>query len=126
MVAMDSILEGNKVNKHFGGLMAIKNLDFSLKGGEIHGLIGPNGAGKTTLINCISGFYHADSGAIQFAGIDISGHSSPEICEKGIARTFQIPKYFANETVLRHVMAAAVFGRSSLSGRTLNLEPLRY
>jgi branched-chain amino acid transport system ATP-binding protein len=113
----ESILQGSNVTKHFGGLTAVMKLDFSVRQGEIHGLIGPNGAGKTTLLNCISGFYRHDSGVIQFKGRDISKCSPPGICSMGIARTFQIPRYFPDETVLDNVTAGVVFGGSSVSRR---------
>ena len=114
---LENILEVNKVTKRFRGLVALKNLDFSMRRGEIHGLIGPNGAGKSTLINCICGFYRYDSGAILFKGRNIAKGAPYKICGMGITRTFQIPRYFAHETVLRNVMAGTLFGRSSLSGR---------
>ena len=113
----ESILQGSNVTKHFGGLIAVNKVDFSVRQGQIHGLIGPNGAGKTTLLNCISGFYHRDSGVIQLKGRDISKCSPPGICRMGIARTFQIPRHFPNETVLNNVMTAVVFGGSTVSRR---------
>jgi branched-chain amino acid transport system ATP-binding protein len=119
---LENILEGKGVGKSFGGLVAIKKVDFCLRRGEIRGLIGPNGAGKTTMINCISGFYHYDSGEIKFGGIDIRKSSPDEICRMGIARTFQIPKCFGRETVLRNVVAAVAFGRSKLSGKDVKLK----
>ena len=113
----ESILHGINVTKHFGGLVAVKELNFSVRQGEIHGLIGPNGAGKTTLLNCISGFYPYDSGVIQFKGREIRKCSPPRICSMGIARTFQIPRYFPDETVLDNVTTGVVFGGSTVSRR---------
>ena len=70
-----ALLDIKKVSIHFGGIMALKDIDFQVQPGEIHGLIGPNGAGKTTLLNLISGTYPADSGEISING---QSHSHPE------------------------------------------------
>ena len=61
------------VNKHFGGLVAVRDLSFGAQAGEVIGLMGPNGAGNTTLINVISGEYKPDSGTVKFKGNDITG-----------------------------------------------------
>jgi len=113
----EGILQGSNVTKNFGGLVAVQELDFSVRQGEIHGLIGPNGAGKTTLLNCISGFYPYDSGVITFKGRDVSKCSPPMICSMGIARTFQIPRQFPDETVLDNVTTGVLFGGSTVSRR---------
>ena len=104
------LLEGERITKRFGGLTALKNVDFDVDKGEIVGLIGPNGAGKTTLFNVISGALPSTSGAIKFEGRNISGLKPHRICRLGIARTFQIPKPFPNMTVSENVLAAALFG----------------
>jgi ABC-type branched-subunit amino acid transport system ATPase component/ABC-type branched-subunit amino acid transport system permease subunit len=83
------MLEIKKVNKSFGGLQAIKDVDVIIKPGRIHALIGPNGAGKTTLVNIITGFYTPDGGEIIFDGKRIDGLSTHQIVDSGIARTFQ-------------------------------------
>lgn len=114
-MAESIILQGSNVTKNFGGLAAVQQLDFSVRQGEINGLIGPNGSGKTTLLNCISGFYRFDSGMIRFRDRDITKNSPPEICRMGIARTFQIPRYFADETVLNNVITGVMFGGSTVS-----------
>ncbi|MCS7115670.1 MAG: ABC transporter ATP-binding protein [Candidatus Bathyarchaeota archaeon] len=104
------MLEGFDVTKRFGGLVALKNVDFHVDEGEIAGLIGPNGAGKTTLFNIISGTFPPTSGLIKFGGEKITGFGAHKICKLGIARTFQIPKPFPNMTVYENVLAAATFG----------------
>ena len=106
------ILEGERVTKNFGGLMAVHNVDFSIDQGEIFGLIGPNGAGKTTLFNLISGAHVLTSGTTRFKGENITGLKPNQICKRGIARTFQLIKLFGNMTVLENVLLASLFGRS--------------
>lgn len=98
------MIEGKGVTKSFGGLVAVKNVDFSVKEKEIMGLIGPNGAGKTTLFNVISGFYKADEGSIIFLGKNIVGLKPYQICKLGIGRTFQLTKPFLKMTVLDNTM----------------------
>lgn len=98
------MIEGKGVTKLFGGLVAVKNVDFSVKEKEIMGLIGPNGAGKTTLFNVISGFYKADEGSILFLGKNIVGLKPHQICKLGIGRTFQLTKPFLKMTVFDNTM----------------------
>jgi len=104
------ILEGEKVTKYFGGLAAVSNVDFHVDQGEIFGLIGPNGAGKTTLFNLISAALTLKSGVIKFKGEKISGLKPYQICRKGVARTFQSVKIFANMQVRENVLLGALFG----------------
>ena len=101
-------LEVQRVTKRFGGLSANENIDFAIKEGEIVSIIGPNGAGKTTLFNCITGFYHPNSGKIFFRGEDITRHRADAICKMGIARTFQIVQVISDMTVLENVATAAL------------------
>ncbi len=107
-----SILEVEKLNKTFGGLIAVRDFDMSVEKGEIVGLIGPNGAGKTTLFNMVACFYPPDSGRIIFQGTDLAGMKPYQVCALGIARTFQLTKPFVNNTVLENVMVGA-FSRAS-------------
>jgi branched-chain amino acid transport system ATP-binding protein len=108
----DLMLEGVQVTKNFGGIIALRNVDFSVKEREIVGLIGPNGAGKTTLFNIITGFLHPTHGTIKLYGRDITRLKPYEICKLGIARTFQIPKPFSNMTVLENVLIGTLFGKN--------------
>jgi len=105
------VLEGSKVTKFFGGLAAIKDVDFYVRKGEILGLIGPNGAGKTTLFNVINGIYPPTSGVIKLNGKIISGLKPHGICKCGIGRTFQLVIPFAEMSVAENVMVGALFGR---------------
>lgn len=99
------------VNKHFGGVVAVRDLSFDVPAGEVLGLMGPNGAGKTTLINVISGEYKPDSGTVKFKGNNITGLPPHKICHLGIARTYQIPQPFINLTALQNIAVAARYGR---------------
>ncbi len=98
------ILKTEKVTKKFGGLIAVKDMDFEVNEGEIVGIIGANGAGKTTFFNCISGFLRPTSGKIVFDGKDITNYKPYQVCALGIARTFQIVRPFLNKSVLYNVM----------------------
>lgn len=101
---MENILETNQVVKQFGGLVAIDHLDYELPQGTIASIIGPNGAGKTTFFNCLTGFYQADEGDIEFNGESLIGLESHEITQLGICRTFQNIRLFNNMTVLENIM----------------------
>jgi branched-chain amino acid transport system ATP-binding protein len=98
------------LNKSFGGLKAIRNLDFTINEGEIIGLIGPNGSGKTTTLNLLTGFLKPDSGKITLMGNDITGLPRYQVCQKGVARTFQLCKPFMDFTALQNVMVGRVYG----------------
>ncbi|HEX9378840.1 MAG TPA: ABC transporter ATP-binding protein [Gaiellaceae bacterium] len=101
-----TLLELKAVDKSFGGLRVIADLDLDVKEHEIVSVIGPNGAGKTTLFNLITGIYRPDSGKIQLDGKDLVGVAPHKITELGIARTFQTLRLFLNMTVKENVMAA--------------------
>lgn len=110
------LLEVSGLTKVFGGLAAVRNVDFAVREGEIVGIIGPNGAGKTTLFNLISGFYRPSKGRISFAGEDITNLAPPSrFCTKGIARTFQVVRPFAHMTVEENVMIGAMSRIASVS-----------
>jgi branched-chain amino acid transport system ATP-binding protein len=107
------ILEGKGVTRYFGGLAAVRNVDFHINQGEIVGLIGPNGAGKTTLFNLISGALVPKPGTVKFKAENITGLKPNQICRKGVARTFQSVKIFANMPVLENVLLGSLFGTSN-------------
>ncbi len=120
------ILEVANLNKHFGGLHAVKDLDFSLQEGDKTAIIGPNGAGKTTFFNLVTGYHRADSGRIIFAGTDITSQPSYEIARLGISRAFQISNIFPKLTVLENIRSAVqaqmgkaldFFGRAESLGK---------
>ena len=100
------ILRTDRVTKSFGGIRAVDRCTLGIKSGKITGLIGPNGAGKTTLINIIAGLYARDEGTITLKEERIDGRPPFEIVQKGVVKTFQIPREFRNLTVLENVMVA--------------------
>jgi branched-chain amino acid transport system ATP-binding protein len=105
-VTAATLLELRQVDKSFGGLRVIADLDLVVREHEIVSVIGPNGAGKTTLFNLVTGIYRPDSGEIQLEGRNIVGMAPHKITELGIARTFQTLRLFLNMTVKENVMAA--------------------
>jgi len=98
-----AILIISGLEKSFGGLRAIADLDLSVPAGKIQAVIGPNGAGKTTLFNIISGRFKASSGAILFKGQDISGKPTHVRNRQGVARSFQITNVFQELTVFENI-----------------------
>jgi branched-chain amino acid transport system ATP-binding protein len=101
-----SVLELSKVTMRFGGLVAVNELDLRIAPRQLYGLIGPNGAGKTTVFNVITGVYTPTSGQIVFQGDSIEGERCGKITRRGIARTFQNIRLFANMSVLDNVKVA--------------------
>ena len=95
------------LEKRFGGLRAVHNVDLEVHRGEVVGLIGPNGAGKTTLFSLISGAEKPSAGSIEFEGRAIAGLRPSRIAQLGIARTFQVVRPLPRLTVLENVMIAA-------------------
>jgi branched-chain amino acid transport system ATP-binding protein len=97
-------LKTRNLTKQFGGLVAVKNVDFSIEQGKINAIIGPNGAGKTTYFNLISGFHTPSSGQVLFKGRDITHLPPNRRAELGIARTFQTTNLFEQSTVFDNVV----------------------
>ncbi|MEM2385080.1 MAG: ABC transporter ATP-binding protein [Candidatus Bathyarchaeia archaeon] len=120
----ENLLTVNGLTKRFGGLIAVENLSFNVKKGEILGLIGPNGSGKTTVINLLTGFLRPDDGKIFFDGKDITGLPPHQISRMKIARTFQLTKPFFNMSVLDNICVPLYAQRRSL-GRNLRQEAIR-
>ncbi|MEA4883314.1 MAG: ABC transporter ATP-binding protein [Clostridia bacterium] len=104
------------LTKRFGGLVALNDVSFSVKNGEILGLIGPNGAGKTTLFNCLTGFLKTDGGSVEFDGRNITNWSPNRICSLGMARTFQVVQVLQGMTVLENAMVGAYLRDGRTSG----------
>ncbi|MFM0201106.1 branched-chain amino acid ABC transporter ATP-binding protein/permease [Paraburkholderia fungorum] len=105
--AGEGLLTVNKARKQFGGLVAVNDVSFEVKAGQIIGLIGPNGAGKSTTFNLVTGVLQATSGEITFRGERIDSLSSREIVKRGIGRTFQHVKLLPGMTVLENVAIGA-------------------
>ncbi|MFM7575608.1 MAG: ABC transporter ATP-binding protein, partial [Microcystaceae cyanobacterium] len=125
MIASPSpLLTLKQVTRRFGGLVAVNEVSFEVQGQEIFGLIGPNGAGKTTLFNLITGLITPSTGQIFCQG-EFLGRCSPhQIADKGIARTFQNLRLFANLSVLENVeIAHHLHYQASLIQSVLALPP---
>jgi branched-chain amino acid transport system ATP-binding protein len=101
---MKPIVQTHKLTRRFGGLIAVNEVDSSLKRGEIRGLIGPNGSGKTTFINLITGVYEPTSGEIVFNEEKITGWKPSAIANGGLLRTFQVPRLFGSMTLLENML----------------------
>jgi branched-chain amino acid transport system ATP-binding protein len=101
---MSVLLKVENATKRFGGLVAVRNLTFTLDQGMIASVIGPNGAGKTTFFNCIAGFYRIDEGSIELGGFEISKLPSHQIAHLGLARTYQNIRLFNGMTTLENVL----------------------
>jgi branched-chain amino acid transport system ATP-binding protein len=110
---MSALLEVSRVNKHFGGLHAVRNVSFSIAPAEIVGILGPNGAGKTTLYNLLTGFIPPDSGSILFNGRELRGLAPYRIAGLGISRTFQLCRPFVGMTVFENVIVGGLGARGS-------------
>ena len=100
----EAVLSAKGVTQRFGGLVAVNNVDFELRKGEIVGIIGPNGAGKTTLFNCITGQYNPTEGHIYFHDKEITGMKPFDITKLGMCRTFQNIRLFSDMTSIENVM----------------------
>jgi branched-chain amino acid transport system ATP-binding protein len=104
---MRPLLEVDGLTKQFGGLKAVSEVNFSVGEREIIGLIGPNGAGKTTTFNLLTGFETPTAGSIRFRDKSLAGLRPYQICQRGMARTFQIVKPLQRLTVVENVMVGA-------------------
>ncbi|WFR58205.1 ABC transporter ATP-binding protein [Anaerocolumna sp. AGMB13025] len=101
-----ALLEVKNLGISFGGLRAVDNVNLNIEKGQLYGLIGPNGAGKTTIFNLLTGVYRPTDGTIKIDGVDLVGKSPSEICQSGIARTFQNIRLFKKMSVLDNVKTA--------------------
>ena len=124
-----TLLAAEGIGKRFGGVQALSEVSFTIRHGEIYGLIGPNGAGKTTLFNVLTGIYEQDGGTFTFDGQTLGGLKPNDVAARGIARTFQNIRLFANLSALENVMVgrhvrtkAGVWGAIARDRRTRNEE----
>ena len=102
-----SILSVKNVNKQFGGLKALDEVNLEIEAGTVHAIIGPNGAGKSTLLNCFIGRLDPDTGSVDFDGVSLLGMSPHQINQVGVSRVFQTPEIFGDLTLVENVMIPA-------------------
>ncbi|MBB4285084.1 ABC transporter ATP-binding protein [Roseospira goensis] len=102
------ILQVQNVNKSFGGLKALNNVNLDIEEGAVHAIIGPNGAGKSTLLNCFVGRLRPDTGTVKFQGRSLLGLSPHQINQAGVARVFQTPEIFTDLSLLENVTIPAL------------------
>ena len=106
-----SILSVKNVNKQFGGLKALNEVNLEIEEGTVHAIIGPNGAGKSTLLNCFVGRLDPDTGSVDFDGVSLLGMKPHEINQVGVSRVFQTPEIFGDLTLVENVMIPAFASR---------------
>jgi branched-chain amino acid transport system ATP-binding protein len=110
---MSSILEVQGVSRRFGGVVAVRDVSFQMRKGEMLGLMGANGAGKTTLFSMIAGNVAPSDGSIRFEGKRVPARAELA-SQMGIARTFQIVRPFQQMSVLENCMVGALYGHARL------------
>lgn len=106
-----AVLNIQNVNKSFGGLQALSDINLQIEEGKTHAIIGPNGAGKSTLLNVCIGRLEPDTGTVQFDGEIITGMAPHEINQAGVVRVFQTPEIFPDLSILQNVMIPAMAKR---------------
>jgi branched-chain amino acid transport system ATP-binding protein len=105
-----ALLEATGIGQHFGALVVLDGVDFTLASGESVGVVGPNGAGKTTLLSILAGSLRPSAGRVRYEGTDVTGVRADRRCRLGIARTHQIPRPFVGMTVFENVLVGAMLG----------------
>lgn len=111
----DFVLSVENLTRRFGGLVAVNDVSFNLRKGDLLSIIGPNGAGKTTMFNLVTGQYPPSAGRVIFNGTDISGLRPHARAKLGLGRTFQISKTLTTLTTLENAMVGAFLKRDNLS-----------
>jgi branched-chain amino acid transport system ATP-binding protein len=106
-----SLLTVRNVNKRFGGLKALSEVNLTVEPGTVHAIIGPNGAGKSTLLNCFIGRLDPDTGTVDFNGVSLLGMKPHEINQVGVSRVFQTPEIFGDLSLVENVMLPAFASR---------------
>ena len=118
-----ALLEVERLSKGFGGVLAVNDVSFQVRAGQILGLIGPNGAGKSTTFNLVTGVLPATRGKVLLCGQPIQSLPSREIAARGVARTFQHVKMIPTMTVLENVaLGAHLRGSSGVASAVLRLD----
>jgi branched-chain amino acid transport system ATP-binding protein len=123
---MSSLLDVRGLTKEFGGLTAVRGVDFTVKPGQIKALIGPNGAGKTTIFNVIGGVLTPTRGRVFFEGAPLPTHPPHAVAARGIGRTFQLVQLFGEMTVLDNVLVGCHRrGRAGWTASALRTRAMR-
>jgi branched-chain amino acid transport system ATP-binding protein len=115
----DVALSVQNLGKSFGGITAVDGATFDVEHGTLTGLIGPNGAGKSTTFHLITGVHTPDEGSVTFYGDDITGLRPYQTSSRGLVRTFQIAREFANMTVLENMMLSPRGQRGETAWRSV-------
>ena len=117
------MMEMKNITLRFGGVVAIKDISFDVREGEIRAIIGPNGAGKSSMLNVISGFYHPQEGEVWYKGARRPEMKPFEVARQGIARTFQNIALFEGMSVLDNVMTGRLnHMKSGILSRRFGME----
>lgn len=117
-----ALLEIDRLSKRFFHFPALTDISLEVERGELLGIIGPNGSGKTTLFNCVTGVLEPTAGKVRFDGADITALKADAVCQRGIARTFQLIQLFPQMTVLENMLMAAQERDGTLLSRLLRRE----
>ena len=104
------VLEVRGLGKNFSGIQALKDVNLEVRAGEILGLLGPNGSGKSTFINVVTGHFKPSAGSVKILGQESAGLPAHAIRQRGVSRTYQIPRPFGGLTVLQNVSLSAQYG----------------
>lgn len=118
------LLRAEGVGKRFGGFVALRDVDLTLRAGERLGLIGPNGSGKSTFVNCVSGDFAQHDGTVTLAGQALDGLKPHRRARLGLARTFQLPQPFNSLSVLENVRVPVLFAGTAGSATARAMECL--
>jgi ABC-type branched-subunit amino acid transport system ATPase component len=113
---MTDLLVARQLNKRFGGIHALRQVDVVQSAGETLGMIGPNGSGKSSFVNAVNGHLRLDSGDVRFAGETISGRPPHVAMRAGLTRTYQAVRVFARLTVRDNLLAAGLFHHRDEAG----------
>jgi branched-chain amino acid transport system ATP-binding protein len=113
---MTALLHVDNVSKRFYGFVALDDIDLEVQPGERLGLIGPNGSGKSTLVNCICGALQNESGSVHFDGHSIDGLAAHQRTQRGLARTFQLPRPFHSLTLADNLRIPLLYTVHARSG----------
>ena len=119
-----NLLETKALTKHFGSLMAVNSVDFSVRKGELKSIIGPNGAGKTTFFNLLTGMFPPTDGQIFFKDKNITGSTPEQVAGMGIGRSFQVTSIFPELSVFDNVYIPALRYHSRDEARKRSMEIL--